>query len=123
MAVFFLGVLPNHDFGVVKRWEAGVPAFSGQRYIARGRRNQPAHAQARTRPDNGFGGVFNGLEAAHLHQILRLCFGNGECLRGEVIDKQQRIQFQGLARGFDGKCPVVVGHLQPVAHHGVGNGH
>ena len=100
-----------------------MAAFAGQRHIAGGRRNQPAHAQAGARADNRFGRAFHWRQPAHLQQLFGRRAGDGQRLRGEIVEKQQGFQMQRLAGGFDGKRPMVVGHLHPIADDWVGNRH
>ena len=45
-------------------------AFAGKRHPACGAVHQSAHAQTGSRPDDGFGGKFDGFMPAYLHQVF-----------------------------------------------------
>ena len=122
VAVFFLGVLPDHDFRIVKRRKADMTALACQRDIGTiAVRNQAAYAQTGTGADNGFRRFFNRLHAADLYQVFFIHLGNRQSLSGEVVEQNQFFQTQRLAGSFDRKRPVVVGHLHPIAYDGIGN--
>ena len=118
-----VGVLPDVDFGMVERAEADVSAFARQRGISAPAVGDEARdAQTCARADDGDGGVFHGGGATHLQQLALGQVGNGKCLRREVVQQDQGVQFQRLPGRLDGKGPVVIGHLHPVADDGVGDG-
>ena len=123
VAVLAVGVLPDVDFGVIERAEADVTPFARQRGIAAPAVwDEARDAQTRARPDDGDGGVLHEGGPAHLQQLAFGQVGNGKCLRREVVQQDQGIEFQRLLGGLDGERPVVVGHLHPVADDGVGDG-
>jgi len=84
---------------------------------------QGSDSHAGARADTRFGRAFHWRQPAHLQQLFGRRAGDGQRLRGEIVEKQQGFQMQRLAGGFDGKRPMVVGHLHPIADDWVGNRH
>ena len=83
--------------------------------------HQTADTQTCTRADNGFRRKFDGLLPADLYQVFLFGFGHCQSLGGKVVQQNQRFQTQSLTGGLNGKRPVVVGHLYPVAQNRIGN--
>ena len=99
-----------------------MAALARQRHPAGLARNQPADAQTCSGTDNGLRRVFHQLFSADLHQVFALRLRNRQRLRGKIVQQDKGFQTERLACGFDGKRPVVVGHLHPVAQNRIGNG-
>ena len=83
--------------------------------------HQTADTQTGTRADDSFRRKFDGLLPADLYQVFLIGFCYRQSLGGKVVQQNQRFKTQSLAGGFDGECPVVVGHLHPVAQNRIGN--
>ena len=108
---------------MVEGAEADVPPFPGQRRVAvLAVGNEAGNAQAGTGTDDGNRRVIDRRGTTHLQQLALGQVRDGQRLGGEVVQDDQRVQFQRLTGRFNGKCPVVIGHLHPVAHHRVGDG-
>lgn len=116
MADLTVDLLVDCRFASIAYRQVNMPAFTRQGLpVLFAQTQQRAHTQASTWPDHQCRPRGVGLAGAHLAELAFAQTRHAQRHRGEIIDQQQSLDLQGLAKCRAAQAPVVVGEAKFIA--------